>query len=80
MSISIYLYVCVYMTALSESVKMLVAQSCPTLCDMMACSLPGSSVLGILQARILVVFVQLLSRLRLFVTQHGLQHARLPCP
>ena len=31
---------------------MLVAQSCPTLCDPMNCSLPGSSVHGILQARI----------------------------
>ena len=30
-----------------------VAQSCPTLCDSMDCSLPGSSVLGIFQARIL---------------------------
>ena len=28
-------------------------QSCPTLCDPMDCSLPGSSVCGILQARIL---------------------------
>ena len=28
-------------------------QSCPTLCDPMDCSLPVSSVLGILQARIL---------------------------
>ena len=28
-------------------------QSCPTLCDLMDCSLPGSSVHGILQARIL---------------------------
>ena len=33
--------------------KMLVSQSCPTLCDPMDCSPPGSSVLGILQARIL---------------------------
>ena len=32
----------------------LVAQSCPTLCDPMDCSLPGSSVHGILQARRLV--------------------------
>ena len=32
---------------------MLVAQSCPTLCDPMDCSLPGSSVRGIFQARIL---------------------------
>ena len=30
-----------------------VAQSCATLCDPMKCSLPGSSVHGILQARIL---------------------------
>ena len=29
------------------------AQSCPTLCDPMDCSLPGSSVYGIFQARIL---------------------------
>ena len=33
--------------------KMLVAQSCPTLCDPVDCSLPGSSVHGILQARIM---------------------------
>ena len=30
-----------------------VTQSCPTLCDRMNCSLPGSSVHGIFQARIL---------------------------
>ena len=30
-----------------------VAQSCPTLCDPMDCSPPGSSVHGILQTRIL---------------------------
>ena len=34
-------------------VKVLVSQSCPTLCDPMGCSLPGSSVHGILQVRIL---------------------------
>ena len=33
--------------------KVLVAQSCLTLCDPMDCSRPGSSVHGILQARIL---------------------------
>ena len=33
--------------------SVLVAQSCSTLCDPMDCSLPGSSVRGILQARIL---------------------------
>ena len=32
---------------------MIVAQLCPTLCDPMDCSTPGSSVCGILQARIL---------------------------
>ena len=31
---------------------MLVSQSCPTLCDPMDCSLPGSSVHGLFQARI----------------------------
>ena len=35
-------------------VCVLVAQSCPTLCNSMAYSLPGSSVHGILQERILV--------------------------
>ena len=30
-----------------------VAQSCPTLCDRMDCSLPGSSIHGIFQARVL---------------------------
>ena len=34
-------------------VKVLVAQSCPTLCDPMDCSPPGSSVHGISQIRIL---------------------------
>ena len=35
-------------------VKVLVAQSCSTLCNLMDCHLPGFSVHGILQARILV--------------------------
>ena len=34
-------------------IKALVAQSCPTLCDPMDCSLPSSSVHRSLQARIL---------------------------
>ena len=38
--------------ALSEWVSE-VAQSCPTLCDPMDCNLPGSSLHGILQARVL---------------------------
>ena len=38
---------------LPESVKVLVPQLCPALCDRMDCSLPGSSVHEILQARTL---------------------------
>ena len=42
------------MAALGElCYGVLVIQSCPTLCDPMDCSPPGSSVHGILQARIL---------------------------
>ena len=37
-----------YMSEVSE-----VTQSCPTLCDLMDCNLPGSLVHGILQARVL---------------------------
>ena len=33
--------------------SVLVAQSCPTLCDLIDCGPPGSSVHGIFQARIL---------------------------
>ena len=39
-----------------------VAQSCPTLCDPMDCSLPGSSVHGIFQARVLETGDQSLGR------------------
>ena len=41
---------------------MLVAQSYPTLCDSMNCSPPGSSVLGIRQARILEWVASLFSK------------------
>ena len=34
-------------------IEIVVAQSCPTLCDSMDCSLPGSSLHGIFQARVL---------------------------
>ena len=37
----------------SRKGKKLVAQSCLTLCNPMDCSLPASSVYGILQARVL---------------------------
>ena len=36
-----------------ETVKVLFVQSCPTLCDTMGCSPPGSTDHGILQASIL---------------------------
>ena len=36
-----------------KKLEVLLIQTCPTLCDSMDCSLPGSSVHGILQARIL---------------------------
>ena len=43
----------VKLSRLANSLACLVAQSCPTLCNPMDCSTPGSSVHGILQARIL---------------------------
>ena len=43
-----------------------VAQSCPTLCDPMDCSLPGSSVHGIFQARVLEWVAISFSRLDAF--------------
>ena len=48
----------------------LVAQSCPTLCDRIDCSLPGSSIHGILQARILAWVVILFFR-GIFPTQRA---------
>ena len=45
-----------------EKLKMKAAQSCLTLCDPMDCRLPGSSVHGILQARILEWVVVPISR------------------
>ena len=40
-------------TEITKKVKVLIVQLCPTLCDPMDCSLPGSSGHGILQARTL---------------------------
>ena len=42
-----------YIISIIHSMKVLVAQSCLTLCDPIDCSPPGSSVHGILQPRIL---------------------------
>ena len=50
----------IIVTIQEVKVKMLVAQSYLTLCNPMDCSLPGSSVHGILQARILVGCLALL--------------------
>ena len=49
-----------------------VAESCPTLCDPMDCGLPGSSVHGIFQARVLewgaIAFSATHAQADLFVT------------
>ena len=42
-----------YLIDRNQVLKVLAAQSCLTLCNPMDCSPPGSSVYGILQARIL---------------------------
>ena len=41
------------LSLMAQKARSEVTQSCPTLCDPMDCSLPGSSVHGIFQARIL---------------------------
>ena len=43
----------IFQIAVTLKVKVLVDQSCPTLCDPMDCNPPGSSIQGILQATIL---------------------------
>ena len=48
-----YIYIYAYISIWKWKVKVLVAQLCLTLWDPMDCSPPGSSVHGILQARIL---------------------------
>ena len=42
-----------FTTSTTQEAQVLVAQSCLTLCNCMNCNLPGSSVYGILQERIL---------------------------
>ena len=53
-----------------------VAQSCPTLCDPMDCSLPGSSAHGIFQARVLewgaIAFSEINATVYETETQRGL--------
>ena len=73
-----FLLQCMKMKSESE-----VAQSCPTLSDPMDCSLPGSSVRGIFQARVLqwgaiafslFMHTQLLSRVQLCATPWTVAH------
>ena len=49
----IYYYMCTHTYICIHTYGVLVSKSCPTLCDAMDCSPAGSSVHGILQARIL---------------------------
>ena len=76
------IYNCLRLEAFSESE---VAQSCPTLSNLMDCSLPGSSIHGIFQARVLewgaIEDIQF-SRSVVFdsLRPHGLQPTRLLCP
>ena len=53
------------------------AQLCPTLCNPIDCSLPGSSVLGIFQARVLEWFAISYSR---GTPDPGIEHASLVSP
>ena len=61
----------------TDLMLVLVAQLCPILCNPMACSLPDSSVYGILQARILELVATPFSR-SIFATQ-GLNLGPLHC-
>ena len=59
-------------------VKVSLAQSCPTLCDSMDCSLPRFSVPGILQARILEwVAISFSNAMKVKVKVKSLSHVRL---
>ena len=60
-----------------------VTQSCPILSDLMDCSLPGSSVHWIFQARVLRIAIISQSSHSVMsdsLWPLGLQHTRLPCP
>ena len=64
----VYMCICLVFWVFNKEKRKLVTQSCPTLCDPMDCSLPGSHVCGILQTGILewaaVSFTRRSSRLR----------------
>ena len=61
---------CTYIPDMSTESESEVAQSCPTLCDPVDCSLPGSSVHGIFQARVLE-WVAIAFSERWLVTQYS---------
>ena len=68
-------YKCLF--KLKVKVKVSVAQSCPTLCNPVDCTPPGSSVHGVLQARILEWETHSLLQ-GIFLTQ-GLNRGLLHC-
>ena len=53
MCVCVWVCVCVRARAHARTMLCLVTKSCPTLCNPMDCSLPGPSVHGILQVRVL---------------------------
>ena len=59
-----------------------VAQSCPTLCDPVGCSLPGSPVHGIFQARVrewvAIAFSNAVAEALAFQLSLSMQEERLP--
>ena len=57
-----------------------VAQSCPTLLDLMDCSLPGSSVHGICQARVLEWGAIAFSRVSSVFIKCQIYHTSWGCP
>ena len=69
-----FICVCVCVCARARAC-ILVAQSCPTLCDPIDCSLLGSSVHGILQTRILEWVAISFSR----ISSHPMDGTRVPC-
>ena len=70
-----------YLTYMQSPSTCEVAQSCPTLCDPIDCSLPGSSVHGIFQARVLEWVAISYARLyeaqdRMKITQRNINNLR----
>ena len=79
----VVMYRCTSWTIKKAESESEVAQSCPTLCDPVDCSLPGSSVHGIFQARVLewvdISFSRGSSQPRIEPRSPTLQADALPC-